>query len=115
MRRDAIRPGAKQQDYVENNQSSAEAGGDRDRDQLGCGEMRVKGHAVQASAQGVKRPLQAELQRDSETRAQSPNVPMPDSDMDMNSMVTSEQCEQRIQQVLKVLGLADRRVGPGLD
>ena len=67
----------------------------------------MEGHGVRASAQGVKRLAEAVLQRDFDRRARSSNDPMPDSDMDMNSIVTSEQCEQRIQSVLIEFGFAD--------
>ena len=52
VRRDAVRPRSMQQDDVENNQSSAELGGDRNRDQSGSGDTQLEGHAVQALAQG---------------------------------------------------------------
>ena len=48
----------------------------------------------------VKRPAEAVLHRDSRTRARSSNDPMPGSGMDMNSIVTHEQCEQITQLVL---------------
>ena len=63
---------------------------------------------VQASAQGVKPLADAVLHRDSDTGARRSNEPMPDSDMDMNNIVTKEQCERITQAVLKELGLADR-------
>ena len=43
-----------------------------------------------------------------DTTARSSNDPMPDRDMDRNSIVTSESCRQRIRSVLKEFGLADR-------
>ena len=53
------------------------------------GEMQLEGHAVQASAPGVKRPAEAVL-------------------LDMHSIVTNEQCDQRIQSVLTELGFTSR-------
>ena len=67
----------------------------------------MEGHAVQASAQGAKRLAEAVLQRDSDTRSRSSSDPVPDKDMERNSIVTSESCKQRIQSVLKELGLTD--------
>ena len=101
--RNAVRPRAMQQDDVQSNQTSAEVSGDRHRDQSGSGEMQVEDRAVQASAQGAKRLAEVVLQRDSGARHWSCNGPMP-SGIDMNSIVTTEQCEQRVQSVLKELG-----------
>ena len=81
----------------------AEVSGDRHRDQSGSGEMQVEGRAVRASAQGAKRLAEVVLQRDSGTRHWSCNGPMP-SGMDMNSIVTTELSEPRVQSVLKELG-----------
>ena len=61
-----------------------------------CSICKWKGHDVHASAQGVKRIVEAVLQRVS-VRS-----------MDMNSIVTNEQCRQIIQSVLKELGFDDR-------
>ena len=47
--RDAVRPRAMQQVDVDNNQSSAELGGDRNRDQSGFGNLQEEDHAVPAS------------------------------------------------------------------
>ena len=49
-KRDAVRPRSMEQDDVENNQSSAEPGGDN-RDQSGSGDTQLEGHAVQALPQ----------------------------------------------------------------
>ena len=98
-----------QEDGVESKQSSAEASRDWNRDQSGSVEMQLEGQTVQASAQRVKRLAEAVLHRDSDTRARSSNEPMPDSGTDMNSIVTKEQCGQRIQSVLKQLGFIDRK------
>ena len=108
VERDAVRPRARPQDYVENIHSSADASDDSHWDQSGAGEVQVEGRAVQAPAQAVKRFADAVLQRDSDTRARSSHDPMPDSGMDMESIVTNEQCEQEIQSVLKELGFTDR-------
>ena len=43
------------------------------------------------------------------TRARSSDDPIPDSGMIMNSIVTHEQCERRIQAVLKKFGFTDRQ------
>ena len=69
--RDAVRPRSMEQDDVENNQSSAELGGDRNRDQSGSGDTQLEGHAVQAPAQG------SDLLRQccNETQTQEPGVP----------------------------------------
>ena len=95
--RDAVRPRAMQQDDVENNQPKCRAMRCRNRDLSCSGDMQVEDHAVEASVQGVKETREAVWQRDSDTRARSLNDPMPDSGMDMNSIVMNEQCEQRIQ------------------
>ena len=49
--RHAVRPRAMQPDDVENSQSSAEPGGDRNRDQSDSGDLQMKGRALQAFAQ----------------------------------------------------------------
>ena len=56
----------------------------------------------------MKRLSEEVLQRDSDTRAVSSNDPMSDNGMIMNSIVTNEQCEQRIQSVVKELEFTDR-------
>ena len=71
--------------------------------------MQVEGQATQAPAAGVKRFAEIVVQRDSDTRDRSSNGPIPDSGMDMNSIVTNEQCEQIIQSVVKALGFTDRK------
>ena len=43
------------------------------------------------------------------TRARSSDDPIPDSGMIMNSIVTHEQCERRIQAVLKKFGSTEQR------
>ena len=98
-----------QEDDVENTQYSAETSGDGNSDQSGSGEMQVEGQATQAPAAGVKRFAEVVVQRDCDTRDRSSNEPIPDSDMDMNSILTNEQCEQTIQSVLKDLGFTVRK------
>ena len=107
--RDAVRPRATQEDDVQNNQYSAKTSGDGNRGQLGSGGMQVEGQATQAPAPGVKRLAEVVVQRDCDTRDRSSNEPIPDSGMDMNSIVTNEQCEQIIQSVLKELGFTVRK------
>ena len=65
-------------------------------------------NTVPASAHGVQRFAEAVWPRDSDTRVRSSNVPFTDSGMDTNSIVTNEQCEQRIQSVPKELVWHDR-------
>ena len=64
------------------------------------GELQVEGHAVEAFAQVLKRLAE-------DARARSSNEPMPDGGMDMRSIVTIEQCEQRI---LLVKNVGSRRL-----
>ena len=59
--------------------------------------MQVEGQTLQTSPQGVKRSAEAVLQCDSDTRVRSSNEPVPDSGTAMNSMMTNEQCERRVQ------------------
>ena len=56
----------------------------------------------------MKRRAEAVRQRDSCTTTRSSNDPMPDSGMDMNGIVTNEECERRVQSVLAEVGLTDR-------
>ena len=78
--------------------------GDGNRAQSGFGKVQVEG---EASAQGVKRRAEALLQRDSDARVRSSTEPIPNSGMHMQKIVTIEQCEQRIQTVLKDLVSVD--------
>ena len=98
-----------QEDDVQNNQYSAETSADGKRGQSDSGEMQVEDQATQAPAPGVKRLAEVFVQRDCDTRDRSSNEPIPDSGMDMNSIVTNEQCEQIIQSVVKELGFTDRK------
>ena len=82
---------------------SAKPSGDRNRDESGPGEMQVEDHVLRASAQGVQRFAETVLRRDCDTRARSSSEPLPASGMDVHSIVTNEQREERIQSVLKLL------------